>query len=122
MVDIALHEGGYREINRDGVVERNPIFQAKGPDGLVEGFGMSSPGAILTNILKDRAGRLGGEERAKLLSPLGLGFYTTLICHGAHASLAAAEEGPAGVLPGGAVDLGDLIRRELGPEAAGKYL
>ena len=122
LVDIKLDTTGYHEVNRGAVVERNPIFISEGVDGKMHGYGIESPGAILASILKDRNGALTPEEREELLSPSSLGFDTTLVCHGAHASLDAAAERPDNVFHGPAIDLAELIESEIGDEDAKKYV
>jgi hypothetical protein len=111
---------GYREVTAKGIEERNVLFKNFAHDGLVTGFGMDSPGRIIDNILRFRRGEMPEAERAVLLSPFSLGFYTTLVCECTQESLARGSTLDGGVVVGAPVDARQLLRESIG-EAADRY-
>jgi hypothetical protein len=60
---------------------------------------------------------MGAAEREALLSPISLGFYTTLVCECAHASLARGESRDPGVVLGSTVDVRSFLAGEIGADA-----
>jgi hypothetical protein len=78
---------------------------------------MDCPGKIIQNILRFRGGQLKQEELESLLSPLSLGFYTTLVCECAHASLDRGGRAAEGVVLGAPVDVKRYLRERIGPAA-----
>jgi len=121
MLDLGLDTPGYHELTADGIAERNPLFRNFEPDGMVSGYGMSRPGRLLTKILRARQGNLTAEERAAMMMPLELGFWTTVILEAAHESLRRSQMSPAGTISGVPVDTRQLIRDRLG-DAARAYM
>ena len=111
---------GYREVTAKGIEERNVLFKTFAQGGLVTGFGMDSPGKIVRDILRFRRGELPEAERAALLSPFTLGFYTTLVCECALESLERGKTLEGGVVAGATVDAQQLLRERIG-EAADTY-
>lgn len=136
LIDLGLDTPGLREIHPDGVFEVNPLFRNFEKDKSVTGYGISSPGRLYERIMARREGRLGAAELEADLSPMALGFYTTLVLEGAELSLEeggstvdlrgrpSRREGPtnAGAILGSTVDLRDLVKKQLGAEAADLYL
>lgn len=121
MFDLSLDTPGYYEIHADGLVQVNPLFRNFEKDGLVTGYGISSPGRIYQKFLAGRNGQLAGDVRETMMSATELGFYTSLVLEGAEESLTTGEEIAAGVKRGPAIDLKGLLERELGPAVAKDY-
>ncbi len=121
LIDLGLDTPGLREIHPDGIFEVNPLFRNFESDGTVTGYGISSPGRLYRAILARRNGELSREQLDSALSPMSLGFYTTLILQGAEKSLAEGKILPGGATIGTPVDLRQLTVEELGPEAARQY-
>ena len=122
MVDLNLDMPGYHEVIAGGIFERNPLFRNFESNGMVSGYGIRSAGKIIENIIAFRNGRLAKDEIEKLMDPFSLGFYTSLVCEGAHRSLDAGTKSAEGVVTGNPVILKDLLEAEIGKkEAAGYY-
>ncbi len=122
MLDLDLDRTGYREVVAGGLFERNPLFRNFETDGKVSGYGIRSAGKIIENMIGFRNGLLPKEEIAKLMDPFSLGFYTSLICEGAHRSLETGEKSGEGVVTGGPISLKALLEMEIGKnESAGYY-
>jgi hypothetical protein len=119
MVDLGLDTPGYREIAGEGIQERNPLFRNFEPDGSVSGYGISRPGRLYQKLLRFRRGEMPAEERAAMLDPVELGFWTTVILQAAQQGLALAGGPESGATVGTEVGVRDLIRAELGDAAAG---
>lgn len=117
LIDIGIDTPGCREIVADGIFERNPLFRNFEPDGTVSGYGIRSPGLLYRAIAKARDGRLTDTQRAEMLSPFALGFYTTTICEAAETSLKQGRRA-GGVVQGADIDVAALVRERLGPAAA----
>ncbi|MCK5843840.1 MAG: hypothetical protein KAG97_03975, partial [Victivallales bacterium] len=109
MLDLGLDTPGYHEVLPDGIFERNPLFRNFESDGTVSGYGMSSPGRIIRDIIRYRAGEMSSEEYEASLSPFQSGFYTTVVCEAAHKSLAGGKKDEKGVTMGVEVSINDLI-------------
>ena len=109
MLDLGLDTPGYHEILPDGIFERNPLFRNFESDGTVSGYGMSSPGRIIRDIIRYRNGEMGADEYEKSLSPFTSGFYTTVVCEAAHKSLDGGTKDEKGVTMGVEVAISDLI-------------
>ncbi len=109
MLDLDLDRPGYHEILADGIFERNPLFRNFESDGQVSGYGMTSPGRILQRIQRFRAGGMSPEQKAELLSPMSLGFYTTVVCEAAHRSLDTGSQIAPGVVRGTPVKVERLL-------------
>jgi predicted dehydrogenase len=116
MLDLNLDTPGYHEVLADGIFERNPLFMNFEQNGMVSGYGVSSPGKIVRDILRFRSGEMedAGERDPDAL--FRLGFYATLVCEGAHASLARGKETGEGVVQGHSILLKDLLAEEIGRE------
>ncbi len=111
MLELWQDHYGYREVTSKGIEMRNVLFKAFEHDGLVTGFGMDCPGRIIRNILRFRRGDMADDERAELLSPFSLGFYTTLVCECAIESLARGSARDRGVVVGETVDARHRLTR-----------
>jgi len=121
MIDLNLDMPGYHEVIPDGIFERNPMFRNFEPNGLVSGYGMRSPGQILENIIRFRISGIHDAELNKLMDPFSLGFFSSLVCEGAHRSLETGENSKAGVVTGKQVILKDLLIQEIGEEGRQYY-
>jgi predicted dehydrogenase len=117
MLELWQDHYGYREVTSKGIEMRNVLFKAFERDGLVTGFGMDCPGRIVRNILRFRHGEMADDERAELLSPFSLGFYTTLVCECAIESLARGSARDEGVVVGETVDARRRLREAIGDAA-----
>jgi predicted dehydrogenase len=121
LIDLGLDTPGLREVHSEGLLQVNPLFRNFEKDETVTGYGMSSPGRLYQQILALRNGKLSAADREAALSPMTLGFYTTLVLEGAEHSLATGTKSPAGVTQGPAIDLRQLAARQLGQKAAKAY-
>jgi predicted dehydrogenase len=121
MLELWQDRYGYHEVTGKGIEDRNILFRNFEEGGLVSGFGMDSPGKIVRNILRFRSGAMGREERESLLSPFSLGFYTTLVCECAHASLERGSASEGGVVFGAKVDARAFLAERIGAEAGAYY-
>jgi predicted dehydrogenase len=121
LLDLWQEHYGYHEITAGGIDDRNILFKNFEENGQVSGYGMDCPGKIIQNILRFRGGQLGPDELQSLLSPLSLGFYTTLVCECAHASLDRGTALPEGVVLGAPVDAKRYLRERIGAEADSYY-
>ncbi len=121
LLDLWQEHYGYHEITAGGIDDRNILFKNFEENGQVSGYGMDCPGKIIQNILRFRGGQLGPDELQSLLSPLSLGFYTTLVCECAHASLERGSAPSAGVVLGAPVDVKRYLRERIGAEADSYY-
>lgn len=119
MIDLGLDTPGYREIHADGILEINPLFKNFEKNGSVTGYGISSPGRLYQHILAMRNGSLAQKDYDSLMTPIALGFYTTLVLQGAEQSLSEGTTRSPGVTLGATIDLRRLLSVELGPDAAG---
>ncbi len=122
VVDLGLDTPGCHELVHEGIIERNPLFRNFEPDGSVSGYGMSSPGKLLRQILMSQNGELSEELRTKLDDPFTQGFYTTAVLEAAHESLDTGETNDNGVVAGAEVSIADLLVRELGEDGAKTYM
>ena len=82
---------------------------------------MDCPGKIVKNILRFRNGEFQRKELDALFSPFALGFYTTLVCECAHASLAGGRELKEGVVIGTSIDAKDYLKGCIGKDAERYY-
>jgi len=121
MIDLGLDTPGYHELHPDGIFEVNPLFKNFEKDGLVTGYGISSPGRLYQKFLAARNGTLDAKVRESMLTPIALGFYTTLVLQGAEESLQKGTETAPGVITGPDLDLNALLVRELGEQDAKLY-
>jgi predicted dehydrogenase len=121
MVDLGLDTPGLREVHADGTLEVNPLFRNFEQDKTVTGYGISSPGRLYQQILARHNGELSSAEQKAALHPITAGFYTTLVLEGAEKSLAKGRKLPGGVTLGPALDLRQLVLRQLGARAARVY-
>jgi predicted dehydrogenase len=121
LLDLGLDTPGLREIHADGFGEINPLFRNFEKDGLVTGYGISSPGKFYQQILALQNGQWSETERKAAATPMALGFYTTLVLEAAEKSLAKGKKLDTGVTPGVTVDLRALCVDELGAAAAKEY-
>jgi predicted dehydrogenase len=122
LIDLGLDTPGLREIHADALNELNPLFRNFGPDGHVTGYGISSPGLLYEQIIAWRGNNFSAAERESLLSPMRLGFYTTLVLEAAERSLAEGEKLSAQATLGVQVDLQQLVTRQLGADIAKAYM
>jgi len=121
VVDLGLDTPGFHELHADGIFEVNPLFRNFERDGLVTGYGISSPGRIYQHFLAARNGRLAAAAREAMLTPTALGFYTTVVLQAAEESLRLGTPVASGVVAGPALNAGELVIRELGAAAAAEY-
>jgi len=121
MLELWQTRYGYHEVTAERIDDRNVLFRNFEPDGRVSGFGMDCPGKIVRNIIRHRSGGMPDDERAALLSPYSLGFYTTLVCECAHASLERGEKSGEGVVVGKKVDARALLAERIGADAGEYY-
>jgi predicted dehydrogenase len=120
MLDLWQDRYGYHEVTAKGIDDRNILFRNFEEGGLVTGFGMDSPGKIVLAIRDFRAGKLGKAERDALLTPVSLGFYTTLVCECALQSLSKGTTVDGSIVLGTAVNARTLLRERIGA-AADRY-
>ncbi len=116
MLDLGLDRPGYHEIIEGGIFERNPLFRNFESDGTVSGYGISNPGRIFRQIQRFRSNEMTDAERQELLSPVSLGFYTTVICEAAHLSLEQGHATGSGAVQGITIDVRELLRQTIGKE------
>ncbi|MCW5860255.1 MAG: Gfo/Idh/MocA family oxidoreductase [Caldilineales bacterium] len=121
MIDLGIDTPGYREIIKDGIIERNPLFRNFEADGTVTGYGMSRPGRIYQKFLKHRNGHLDKKELNTLFDLFELGFWTTVVCEAAELSLERGEVTDKGVVHGVEISIAALLKERLGT-AANSYL
>lgn len=121
LLDLSLDMPGLREIHADGISEVNPLFRNFETNKTVTGYGISSPGELYQQILAFRNGAMTEKDREAALSPMALGFYTTLVLEGAERSLAQGEKLQGGPTLGTTVDLWSLLEEQLGAGAAAQY-
>lgn len=114
LIDLELDKPGVREIVPEGVIERNPLFRNFTADGTVTGYGMSSPGRIYQSFLKARNGQMADSQRAAMMSPFELGYYTTVVCEAAEQSLEQGQAIAHGVVRGIEVPVSDGDRSVTG--------
>jgi predicted dehydrogenase len=119
--DLGIDTPGLHELHPDGIFEINPLFRNFEKDGTVTGYGISSPGRIYQKFIANHNGHLTDEVRQQMMNPTTLGFYTSLVLQGAEESLAQGKPIADGVTRGVPIDLKELLRRELGPEALSEY-
>jgi hypothetical protein len=121
LIDLGLDTPGMREIHPDGVFEVNPLFRNFEKDKTVTGYGISSPGRFYQRILARRSGGVTSAELEADLTPMSLGFYTTLVLEAAEQSLADGKPMSAGCTIGTTIGVKDLLVRQLGDSAAKSY-
>jgi hypothetical protein len=119
MLELWQDRYGYHEVTAERIDDRNVLFRNFEEGGLVSGFGMDCPGKVIRNIRRHRSGDMSPAEREELLSPMSLGFYTTLVCECAHASLAAAGSDEGGVVLGSTVEVRRFLEERIGADARG---
>jgi predicted dehydrogenase len=122
MIDLQLDRPGYHELHEEGIAEVNPLFLNFQPDGTVSGYGISSPGRLFERIWARRAGQLSDQQKAQLMNPIELGFFTTLVCQAAEQSLREGIPVTRGVTEGRVIDLRQLCAQQLGEPACEQYL
>jgi len=117
-IDLWKEWYGYHEVTAAGIQDRNVLFLNFGPDGRVDGYGISTPGRILEEIAAHRAGEAVAEQAR---SPVTSGLLTTLICESAHESLARGGETAEGVISGEVIATRKLLEQRIGMEEAAAY-
>ncbi len=122
MLDLWDNHYGFRETTASRIENRNVSFRTFEEDGMVGGYGMDCPGKIIRNILRFRTGEIDVEELRALRSPFMTGFYTTLVCECATASLEAGRAYDNGAVVGAPVDAHDFLAQRIGTAAAKEYL
>jgi predicted dehydrogenase len=122
MIDLGLDTPGMREIRAEALSEVNPLFRNFGADGQVTGYGISSPGILYEQIIAWRGNKFSAAERESLMSPMRLGFYTTLVLEAVERSLAEGEKLNTAATLGVQVDLRQLVIRQLGAKMAKTYM
>lgn len=121
LLDLGFDTPGLREIHADGMNEVNPLFRNFEKNGKVTGYGISCPGRMYQQILALRNGTLSAAEREAAATPMALGFYTTLVLEAAERSLAEGRKMSSGATLGQAINLGELVRGQLGEAAVREY-
>jgi len=121
LLDLWQEHYGYHEITAGGIDDRNILFRNFEENGMVSGYGMDCPGKIIQNILRFRNGEMPAAEREALSSAFSLGFYTTLVCECAHASLQRGASLPEGVVLGVPVEAKSYLRERIGAAAESYY-
>jgi predicted dehydrogenase len=121
MLDLGLDTPGLREIHTEGFSEINPLFRNFEHNGSVTGYGIDSPGRFYRQILDWRTGRLSTAGYEEALSPMALGFYSTLVIEAAEKSLAEGEKLENGATWGTKVNLRELVAKQIGEAAAREY-
>lgn len=121
LLDLALDTPGLCEIHAEGVAEINPLFRNFEKDGAVTGYGIRSPGQLYSQLRAWRNGELSDAERERIMNPMTLGFYTTLVLEGAERSLREGQKLNSGATLGAAVELQQLVTESLGAAAAAQY-
>ncbi len=122
LIDLGLDTPGLREIHPDGIFEANPLFRNFEKDNTVTGYGITSPGRLYETILARRSGQLSSAEYDSAMTPMSLGFYTTLVLEAAEQSLAEGQQLALGATLGVPVNLSALLEAQLGPSPAKSYL
>jgi hypothetical protein len=117
MLELWQDRYGYHEVTERGIDDRNILFRNFEEDGLVSGFGMDCPGKIIQNILRFRSGEMLPAEIKSLFSPFSLGFYTTLVCECADASLENGTSLEEGVVLGTTIDARKYLTERIGRSA-----
>jgi predicted dehydrogenase len=121
LIDLGLDTPGLREIHADGISEVNPLFRNFEKGQRVTGYGITSPGRLYDQILALRKGLLSKRELEVASSPMGLGFFATLVLEGAEKSLAQGKRVGSGTTDGKVIDLQQLVTRNLGAAVAAEY-
>ena len=75
----------------------------------------------LQQALAKRNGELSAADYEAALSPIALGFYTTLVLEGAEKSLAEGKKLSSGATLGAPVSLREVVVKQLGAKAAREY-
>ena len=120
LLDLWSEAYGYREITASGIDNRNVLFRNFEEEEVVSGYGIDSPGKIIQDIARFRGGKMDETEYVYRISPLVLGFYTTLICECALQSLSKGKK-EKGVTLGESVSPRELLNQRLGGNWADKY-
>src|SRR5262249_604331 len=121
LLDLTLDAPGLSEIHAEGFCEINPLFRNLEKNGSFTGYGIRSPGRLFQQILAFQDCRLSSAETEVALSPMTLGFYTTLVLEGAETSLATGKKLAEGTTLGAKVDLRCLLAEQLGSTALRQY-
>jgi predicted dehydrogenase len=121
MLELWQDRYGYHEVTARGIDDRNILFRNFEETGLVTGFGMDCPGKIVKDILRFRGGQIAPQELETLFSPFALGFYTTLVCECAHASLEGGRRLEEGVVVGVPIEAKEYLRGCIGAAAERYY-
>lgn len=121
MLDLGLDTPGLREIHAEGFSEINPLFRNFENNGLVTGYGIDSPGRFYQQILARRTNRLSAADYERTLTPMALGFYSTLVIEAAEKSLAEGKKMEDGATWGIKVNLRELVAKQIGEAAAREY-
>ena len=116
MLDLGFDTPGYHELSGEGIIERNPLFRNFEADGSVSGYGISRPGRLYQKILRDRNGKLTAAEREEMMSPVELGFWTTVVLQAASQSLETAQSA-SGATRGAPIELAALLTSTIGAAA-----
>ncbi len=121
LLDLGVDTPGYREIHPDGLLEVNPLYKNFEKNGMVSGYAINNPGRLYQKFLAGKEGTLKPEARARMMNPIELGFFTTVVLQGAEESLKRGTLAAPGVTAGVPVNLAALVAKELGPEVAKRY-
>jgi predicted dehydrogenase len=121
MLELGLDTPGLREIHAEGFSEINPLFRNFENNGSVTGYGIDSPGRFYRQILARRTNQLSTAEYEEALSPMALGFYSTLVIEAAEKSLAEGKKLENGATWGTKVNLRELVAKQIGEAGAHEY-
>lgn len=121
LLDLGLDTPGLYEIHREGIAQVNPLFRNFETGDRVTGYGITSPGRLYERILARRRGAMPDSELETALSPMNLGFYSTLVLEAAETSLAQGEKLGKGATSGSTIDLRDFATKAIGSRAAAEY-
>jgi len=93
MLDLALDAPGMHEIHHDGSTQVNPLFRNFEANGQVSGYGISSPGRLLQQMLAWRnAASSSRKMKAAALDPMVNGYYATVVLEAAEQSLSKGRK------------------------------
>jgi predicted dehydrogenase len=121
LLDLGLDTPGLSEIHAEGIFEVNPLFRNFEKDQRVTGYGIDNPGRLYQQMRAHRQGNFPAAELERVMSPMNLGFYATLVLEGAEKSLAEGEKVGTATTAGSQINLRKLTLQALGAEAAAEY-
>lgn len=121
MIDLGIDNPGLLEIHPDGIFRVNPLFKNFNKDKSVTGYGITNPGEMYEQILSLMSGKEQSSILDTALTPMALGFYTTLVLEAAEQSIHKGQPYAKGVTLGATVNLKQVVADELGQDAPARY-